>query len=134
MNQIDIDANVLSESDPWVELEFSELEISDDATGAPGYEMVHIEVGDETAELLLNPNHFPITVGDTMIGLSMEYTEDSTTMTVGEVERRQPPGPLSTVEYDTLYEESMDVHEMTDYQEIVTFLYLIGRVVNGDSS
>lgn len=79
-------------------------------------EHVNLAVGDRSVNFFLNPNDFPITVAGERINLCMLYGDNNEEMTVQRV--------------DADGGASMDVYSMDDYQKTITFLYLLGKVLN----
>lgn len=103
--------------DKQLSLSYAEIQVQDPST-------VDLAVGSRGFDLFLDPDFFPLSIGENNIDLVMKYGTDSEEMTV------QLLGPVVVSDAKhVVSESSMDVINLTDDQKMVAFLYLLGDII-----
>lgn len=108
---IDLDSTVSSQ---FVELNFGTIYIEDETAA-------NIVVGERSIDLFHSPDTFPMVIGDVRINLLRQYGDATETMVLHRYEGQELDKPEATASIDTM--------DMTDYQQSVAFLYLVGKVM-----
>lgn len=89
--------------------------------------VVVVEVGNRTADMFLDPNHFPMRIDGEKINVKLLYGTEKEELTV----QAAPESYVSAGPHDNWnVEASMETIEMDKYQQMVAFLYLVGKVMN----